>query len=88
MAASCGACSPTLDSKGSLEVITFHSDELGLEPFLPQYEPERYRPFLVPSGLSPAEWEAYRLAYESWVAAPDAYVLQLMLLVSGRRPHR
>src|SRR5207244_6229377 len=31
-----------------LEMVVFHSDELGLDPFLPQYDPERYRAFIVP----------------------------------------
>jgi len=70
----------------ALEVIAFHSDELGIEAFLPQFDPQRYRPFVVPGGLTQEEWDSYRAAYEEWRNAPDAYVLQLILLVSGRRP--
>ena len=29
-----------------LDVLAFHSDELGLQAFLPQYDPERYRAFV------------------------------------------
>jgi ubiquinone/menaquinone biosynthesis C-methylase UbiE len=69
-----------------LQAVVFHSDDLGLEPFLPQYEPERYRPFVVPGGLTPDEWESYRAAYAAFLAAPDAFILQLILLASGKKP--
>ncbi|HLZ28955.1 MAG TPA: methyltransferase domain-containing protein [Chloroflexota bacterium] len=69
-----------------LEAVVFHSDELGLDPFLPQYAPERYRPFVGAGGLTPAEWEGYRTAYASFVDSPDAFILQLVLVASGRKP--
>jgi ubiquinone/menaquinone biosynthesis C-methylase UbiE len=69
-----------------LDALVFHTDELGLEPFLPQYEPARYRPFILPDGLTPAEWKAYAHAYEQFVASADAYILQLVLLASGTKP--
>lgn len=69
-----------------LEALVLHSDELGLAPFLPQYEPERYRPFVVAGGLTIDEWESYRTAYERFILSPDAFILQLILLASGRKP--
>lgn len=71
----------------ALDMVAFHSHELGIEPFLPQYTPERFRPFVIPGGLTEAEWEQYRDAYTELIAAPDAFILQIMFLVSGRRPH-
>lgn len=64
-----------------LEAIVFHSDELGLEAFLRQYAPERYRPF-----LSPEEWQAYTQEYARFVASPEAQILQLLMLASGTKP--
>jgi SAM-dependent methyltransferase len=69
-----------------LDTLVFHSDELGLEPFIPQYEPDRYRPFVIPGGLTMAEWEGYREAYPRFLAAADAYILQLIMLASARKP--
>jgi len=69
-----------------LDVLAVHSDELGLTPFLPQYDPERYRAFIAPGGLSTDDWEHYRQAYAQFKADPDAYVLQLIMLASGTKP--
>ncbi len=69
-----------------LDMVVFHSDDLGLEAFLPQYDPERYRTFVSPGGLSAAEWEHYRQAYAQFLAAPDALIVQLIMLASGTKP--
>ncbi|HEV7665459.1 MAG TPA: methyltransferase domain-containing protein [Chloroflexota bacterium] len=69
-----------------LGVIAYHSDELGLEAFLPQYEPERYRRLVAPGLVTADEWASYARAYDEFVAAPEAYILQLLLLASGRKP--
>jgi ubiquinone/menaquinone biosynthesis C-methylase UbiE len=69
-----------------LEMVVFHSDDLGLDPFLPQYDPERFRAFIVPGGLTLDEWERYRDAYAEFVAAPDALILQMIMLAYGTKP--
>jgi ubiquinone/menaquinone biosynthesis C-methylase UbiE len=70
-----------------LAVIVLHSDQLGLESFLPQYHPDRYQPFVIAGSLTTEELDSYRGAYEQFVATPDASIVQLMLLASGRKPH-
>jgi ubiquinone/menaquinone biosynthesis C-methylase UbiE len=69
-----------------LTVVAVHSDELGLAPFLPQFHPDRYRPLMQVNGLTQAEWESYRNGYEELLSAPDAFILQLILLATGRKP--
>jgi len=69
-----------------LDVLAFHSDELGLHAFLPQYDPERYLAFILPGGLSADEWEQYRAAYARFLAEPDALIIQLIMLASGTKP--
>jgi len=69
-----------------LDVLAFHSGELGLDAFLPQYDPERYRALVVPGGLSADEWERYRQAYAQFLAEPDPLILQLIMLASGTKP--
>jgi len=69
-----------------LEMVVFHSDDLGLDAFLPQYDPERYRAFVVPGGLTADEWERYREAFAQFVATPDALILQRIMLVYGTKP--
>ncbi len=68
-----------------LDTIAIHTDELGIEPFLPQLDPERYRPFIADGGLTQAEWEAYRDDLERFLASPAPYLLQLLFVVSGRK---
>ena len=79
-----------LASAGFVEVdlsaVVFHSDELGLEPFRAQFDPRRYRAFLGSGGLTPEEWHAYQAAVSQLFAAPDAFILQLVLLATGTKP--
>jgi len=70
----------------TLDSVVFHSDELGMSAFLPQYDPERYRGLVAAGTLTLAEWESYRQAYALFLAAPDALILQLILLASGTKP--
>jgi len=69
-----------------LDGLVVHSDELGLTPFLPQYAPDRYRPLVAAGGLSPDAWDRYRAAYDAFLVEPAAFILQLILLASGRKP--
>jgi ubiquinone/menaquinone biosynthesis C-methylase UbiE len=69
-----------------LEMVVFHSDDLGLDAFLPQYDPERYRPLVAAGGLTLDEWERYREAFAQFVAAPDALIMQMIMLAYGTRP--
>lgn len=71
----------------ALDALVFQSHELGLQAFLPQYDPERYRAFVVPGGLTTDEWDNYRAAYAEFIVSPDAFILQLILLASGRKPY-
>lgn len=70
----------------NLEAVLFHSDELGLEPFLAQYEPGRYRALVGPGGLTIDDWERYRRSYVQLVNTSDAFILQLLMLASGSKP--
>ena len=70
----------------ALRTIAVHSDQAGLDAFRPQYDPWRYLPFIQPGGLSEQEWQAYAADFAAFFAAPDAYILQLHLAVSGVKP--
>jgi ubiquinone/menaquinone biosynthesis C-methylase UbiE len=69
----------------NLEAVVVHSHELGLEPFLQQLQPARYQPLIALGALSVDEFEAYCQAYERFVASPNAFVLQLILIASGSK---
>ncbi len=81
---------PLLEQAGfeelSVDPILIHSDEIGLEPFLPQLDPERYRPFVALDGLTEQDLQRYREDFERFLSAPHPYVAHLLLIVSGRKP--
>ena len=70
----------------AIDPILIHSDEVGIEPFLPQFDPERYRPFIGSGGISEQEWEAYRTDLERFLALPERFIAHLLLVVSGQKP--
>lgn len=61
-----------------LEAVLLHSDQIGREPFLGQYAPDRY--------ASTAADPGYRAAFEQLMQEPDAIIMQLIMLATGRRP--
>ncbi len=70
-----------------IETAVVHSDEIGLEPFLAHYHPDRFRPLLsLPDGLSQTEWETYRDDYQRITTSGVTYILHLLFIVGGRKP--
>jgi SAM-dependent methyltransferase len=69
-----------------LEAIALSSAELGLEPFLPQFRPERFLTSIANGGISQQEWEAYREGFEAFLNSPSPLILQIILIASGRKP--
>ncbi len=65
--------------------ILLHSDDLGIDPFLAQLHPNRYRQFIAAGGLTSQEWDTFREDFERFAAAPKRYIAHLLLVVSGRK---
>jgi ubiquinone/menaquinone biosynthesis C-methylase UbiE len=69
-----------------LEVIAAHSTNEGIEPFLPQIDPNRLL-FLVKEGrMSSQEIESIRNSHAKFLASPEPYILLLSLMVCGEKP--
>ena len=78
-----------LDAAGfrnlDLEVTATHSDALGIEPFLPQMDPDRLLP-LVQMGIFPEEeMERIRASHDRFLESPNPYILMLSLMVGGEK---
>lgn len=69
-----------------LEAFVYHSDELGIEPFIPQMDPDRLLPSVWSDWISPQEFATAHIAYQRFLKSPDAYILMLGLIACGERP--
>lgn len=67
------------------EVVAIHSDNIGLDPFLPQIEPDRLLPLVKVGLMSEQELEKIRAARDKFLDAPEPYILTLSLMVCGEK---
>lgn len=70
-----------------LEVVATHSDNIGIEPFLPQIDPDRLLPLVKIGLISELELEKIRASRTKFLASPEPYILTLSLMVCGEKPH-
>ncbi len=70
-----------------LEAFVYHSDALGMEPFLPQLSPDRLLVAVRSGAISPREFALAQALFHHFLAAPDAFVLMAGLLAHGHKPH-
>lgn len=69
-----------------LEAFVYHSDELGLEAFRPQMDPDRLLPAVQAGFISSQEHMTTHAAYQHFLASPNAYILMLGLMAYGEKP--
>lgn len=68
-----------------LQLYGYHSDDFGLDAFSPLLDPEpTLAPLLADGTVTPAEFALAVGAYRRFRTAPDAFVLLVGLLASGR----
>lgn len=70
-----------------LEVVASHSDNIGIEPFLPQVDPDRLLPLVKVGLMSEQELEKIRASRDKFLASPEPYILTLSLMVCGEKPN-
>jgi len=68
-----------------LDAFVYHSDALGMDPFLPQLSPTRLVPALKSGLISPGDFMMANRSYQQFLNAPDAYVLMLGFIAHGRK---
>ena len=68
-----------------LEVVASHSDEIGLEPFLPQIDPDRLLPLVRVGMMTEQELEKVRASRDKFLASPEPFILTLSLMVCGKK---
>lgn len=70
-----------------LEVVAMHSDSIGIEPFLPQIDPDRLLPLVRIGLMSERELDEIRVSRAQFLDSPDSYILTLSLMVCGEKQH-
>lgn len=70
-----------------LEMIATHSDNIGIEPFLPQIDPDRLLPLVKIGLISEQELEKIRVSRKKFLDSPEPYILSLSLMVCGEKPN-
>lgn len=70
-----------------LEVLASHSDEIGLEPFLPQMDPDRLLPLVKIGLMTEQALEKIRASRDKFLASPEPFILGLSLMVCGKKPN-
>jgi ubiquinone/menaquinone biosynthesis C-methylase UbiE len=68
-----------------LEAFVYHSDEMGIESFRAQMQPDRLLPAVQMNLISPLEMAITHQAYEKFLKSPDAYILMLGLIACGEK---
>jgi SAM-dependent methyltransferase len=68
-----------------LDLFAYHSDDLGRNPFLPQIAPERMLAQIESSAIDPVDLATLYAAYHRFARDPEAFILMVGFLVSGRR---
>ena len=70
----------------ALRPYAYHSDALGLDAFAPLLAPEALAPALEAGTITLADYQQLVRGYARFRADPDAFVLLVGLLASGRVP--
>lgn len=69
-----------------LELIAEHSDDVGIESFLPQIDPDRLLPLVQFGLMTEAELEAIRASRANFLASPNPFILTVSFMVCGTKP--
>lgn len=71
-----------------LDTFVYHSDELGIEAFIPQLSIERLLPLVREGVLDQAELAVAESAFAGFLADPHPYVMMVGFVASGVKPQR
>ena len=69
-----------------LEIIAFHSDNLGIEPFYPQIDINRLIPYQKAGIITDEEFEAVKKDLNNFLAADHPYILMIAFMICGEKP--
>jgi ubiquinone/menaquinone biosynthesis C-methylase UbiE len=68
------------------EAVLLHSDEIGIDAFLPQIDPDRLLPLVRAGIISDAEWSATRASHKNFIESPAPFMSMIVMLGCGEKP--
>jgi ubiquinone/menaquinone biosynthesis C-methylase UbiE len=69
-----------------LEAVVVHSDDVGMQQFLPQIDPDRLVPAVQAGVISERELRMARALHARFLASPGSLLLILLLIGCGEKP--
>lgn len=69
-----------------LEVVATHSDNIGVEPFLQQIDPDRLLSLVKLDLMAEQDLETFRVSRTRFLDSPEPYALWLSLMICGEKP--
>jgi ubiquinone/menaquinone biosynthesis C-methylase UbiE len=72
--------------KLNLEAVVFHSDELGIEAFLAQFDSDLLSSHIKAGFVTELERQNFLAAYETFLCANDPLIMGLWLMACGEKP--
>ena len=69
-----------------LEAAVFHSDALGIEAFLPQFDADRLLPLVSAGLITEEQIERIRASLEAFLAADRPYAAMVLWMACGKKP--
>ncbi|GAB1540563.1 hypothetical protein NUACC21_32320 [Scytonema sp. NUACC21] len=74
-------------TKLDLEAVVFHSDEIGIKPFLAQLDSDLLSSHIKAGFVTELERQNFIAACEKFLGANDPLIMGLWLLACGEKPH-
>lgn len=68
-----------------LEVLSSHSGDVGIEPFMQQLDPARFQPLVEDNFLNDKALERFILSRESFMKTKGAFAIWLSFMVSAQK---
>jgi ubiquinone/menaquinone biosynthesis C-methylase UbiE len=69
-----------------LEAIVSHSDALGIDAFLPMFDPRRFQRLVKAGMLTEGELDGVRASRAAFLAEERPYALAVVLMACGQKP--
>jgi hypothetical protein len=68
-----------------LDAVCIHSDLVGIDAFIIQFNPKRFEPIYKNGILTKIDFEDIDTAFENLIKNPDSYIMMIFLIACGTK---